>query len=73
MQPANIIMLAAVFCVASALFPTSDRSQGTSQPQSRITSLIYLSSFIVHLGSQIWMTFVSGKIDLILQFYTRYK
>ncbi|OXU25730.1 hypothetical protein TSAR_004860 [Trichomalopsis sarcophagae] len=30
------------------------------QPRSRLTSFVYLASFVMHFGSQIWMTFVSG-------------
>lgn len=59
-QPAHVIMIAAVLCVASALLPTSERINMAGQPHSRITSIIYLVSFVVHFGSQIWMTFVSG-------------
>ena len=59
-QPAHIIMIAAVLCVTSALVPTKDRAQIAGHPHSRITSFIYLASFVMHLGAQIWMTFVSG-------------
>lgn len=59
-QPAHIIMIAAVLCVTSALVPTKDRVQVAGHPHSRATSFIYLASFVMHLGAQIWMTFVSG-------------
>ncbi|XP_017793558.1 PREDICTED: transmembrane protein 205 isoform X2 [Habropoda laboriosa] len=58
-QPAHVIMIAAVLCVTSALVPTTDRMH-VGHPQSRATSFIYLASFVMHLGAQIWMTFVSG-------------
>ncbi|XP_076301234.1 transmembrane protein 205 isoform X1 [Lasioglossum baleicum] len=59
-QPAHVIMIAAVLCVTSALVPTKDRVQGAGHPYSRTTTFIYLASFVMHLGAQIWMTFVSG-------------
>ncbi|XP_015114254.1 transmembrane protein 205 [Diachasma alloeum] len=59
-QPAHVIMIAAVLCVISALVPTSDRINSRGQPRARIMSLIYLTSFALHFGAQIWMTFVSG-------------
>ncbi|KAK1125763.1 hypothetical protein K0M31_005307 [Melipona bicolor] len=58
-QPAHVIMIAAVLCVTSALVPTTDRVH-FSHPQSRAAAFIYLASFVMHLGAQIWMTFVSG-------------
>lgn len=54
-------MIAAVLCVTSALVPT-DRVH-ISHSQSRATSFIYLASFVMHLGAQIWMTFVSGNCN----------
>ncbi|XP_015432435.1 PREDICTED: transmembrane protein 205 [Dufourea novaeangliae] len=59
-QPAHVIMIAAVLCVTSAMVPTKDRVQSAGHPHSRTASFIYLASFIMHLGAQIWMTFVSG-------------
>ncbi|XP_014219804.1 transmembrane protein 205 [Copidosoma floridanum] len=62
-QPAHVITIAAVLCVTSALVPSgSERttSQAAGQPRSQLTSFVYLASFVVHFGSQIWMTFVSG-------------
>lgn len=59
-QPAHVIMIAAVLCVTSALVPTKDRMH-VGHPQSRATSFIYLASFVMHLGAQIWMTFISGN------------
>lgn len=53
-------MIAAVLCVTSALVPTRDRMH-VDYPQSRATSFIYLASFVMHLGAQIWMTFISGN------------
>ncbi|XP_035728129.1 transmembrane protein 205-like [Vespa mandarinia] len=57
-QPAHIIMLAAVLFVTSILVPSRDKIYVTNS--SRITSFIYLASFVMHFGAQVWMTFVSG-------------
>lgn len=57
-QPAHVIMIAAVLCVTSILVPTNDKAHVSNS--SRLTSFIYLTSFIMHFGSQVWMTFVSG-------------
>ncbi|XP_012267741.2 transmembrane protein 205 [Athalia rosae] len=59
-QPAHVIMIAAVLCVTSALVPSTERTNGAGHPHSPTASFIYLTSFIMHLGAQIWMTFVSG-------------
>lgn len=59
-QPAHVIMIAAVLFVTSVLFPFKGRAQASNHPYSRIMSFIYLASFVVHFGAQIWMTFVSG-------------
>ncbi|XP_011874210.1 PREDICTED: transmembrane protein 205 [Vollenhovia emeryi] len=60
-QPAHVITIAAVLFVTSVLFPFKGRAQVSNQsPYSRIMSFIYLASFVVHFGAQIWMTFVSG-------------
>ncbi|XP_034193518.1 transmembrane protein 205 [Osmia lignaria lignaria] len=58
-QPAHVIMIAAVLCVTSALVSTTERTH-VGHSQSRATSFIYLASFVMHLGAQVWMTFVSG-------------
>ncbi|KAG7200536.1 hypothetical protein KM043_001098 [Ampulex compressa] len=58
-QPAHVIMIAAVLCVTSALVPMTDRVHA-GHPHSRATSFVYLASFVMHFGAQIWMTFVSG-------------
>ncbi|XP_011639738.1 transmembrane protein 205 [Pogonomyrmex barbatus] len=59
-QPAHVIMIIAVLFVTSVLFPIKERVQVPGHPHSRMTSFIYLASFVVHFGAQIWMTFVSG-------------
>ncbi|EFN81882.1 Transmembrane protein 205 [Harpegnathos saltator] len=54
-------MIAAVLFVTSFLVPTKERVQVSSDySHSRTTSFIYLASFVMHFGAQIWMTFVSG-------------
>ncbi|XP_012525345.1 transmembrane protein 205 [Monomorium pharaonis] len=57
-QPAHIITIAAVLFVTSVLLPVKGRMQAPSY--SRMMSFIYLASFVIHFGAQIWMTFVSG-------------
>ncbi|XP_044578062.1 transmembrane protein 205 isoform X2 [Cotesia glomerata] len=60
-QPAHIIMIAVVLYLLSIFNPSSaNKDQNFSNPHSGVLSFIYLSSFIIHIGSQIWMTFVSG-------------
>ncbi|XP_015517342.2 transmembrane protein 205 [Neodiprion pinetum] len=59
-QPAHVIMIAAVLCVTSAMVPSTERTNIAGQPHSRTASFIYLTSFVIHFGAQIWMTFVSG-------------
>lgn len=68
-------MIAAVLCVTSALVPTKDRVQVAGHPHSRATSFIYLASFVMHLGAQIWMTFVSGNSyrETRIHSFKRYK
>ncbi|KAJ4449237.1 hypothetical protein ANN_00634 [Periplaneta americana] len=58
-QPAHILMFFAITVIAMLLNPArcSDDIQTKPTP---IISLIYLSSFMMHFGSQMWMTFVSG-------------
>lgn len=58
-------MIAAVLCVTSALVSTTERTH-VGNSQSRATSFIYLASFVMHLGAQVWMTFVSGNFRRIL-------
>ncbi|EZA56739.1 hypothetical protein DMN91_000016 [Ooceraea biroi] len=59
-QPAHVITIAAVLFVTSVLVPTKERVMVPDHPQSRTASFIYLASFVMHFGAQIWMTFVSG-------------
>lgn len=59
-QPTHIITIAAVLFVASVLVPTKERAQTPGHFYSRAISFIYLASFVIHFGAQIWMTFVSG-------------
>ncbi|KAI4484256.1 hypothetical protein M0804_007712 [Polistes exclamans] len=57
-QPAHVIMIAAILFVTSILVPSRDKIYVTNS--SRIASFIYLTSFVMHFGAQVWMTFVSG-------------
>ncbi|XP_058809698.1 transmembrane protein 205-like [Phymastichus coffea] len=60
-QPAHVITIAAALCVTSALLPNSASSAASPAGQrSGLASFVYLASFVMHIGSQVWMTFVSG-------------
>ncbi|XP_008544766.1 uncharacterized protein LOC103569312 [Microplitis demolitor] len=59
-QPAHIIMVAVVLYILSIINPSASKTQILNSSHSKLTSFIYLTSFIVHFGAQIWMTFVSG-------------
>ncbi|XP_043284915.1 uncharacterized protein [Venturia canescens] len=59
-QPAHVITIVAVLCVTSALVPNTERNQIAGHPHSHAAAFIYLASFVMHFGAQIWMTFVSG-------------
>lgn len=63
-QPTHVITIAAILFVASVLVPTKERAQASDHPYSRTTSFIYLASFVIHFGAQIWMTFISGNIEI---------
>ncbi|XP_045481356.1 transmembrane protein 205 [Harmonia axyridis] len=54
-QPAHFITAVSVLIVAGLLVQSDD-----SQNVSGLWTLIYLGSFSMHLGAQIWMTFISG-------------
>ncbi|KAL3290378.1 hypothetical protein HHI36_023720 [Cryptolaemus montrouzieri] len=56
-QPAHFITAISVIAIATLLLPKS-----TDGPKdvSTLWTLIYLGSFSMHLGAQIWMTFISG-------------
>jgi len=56
-------MIAAVLFVASVLVPVKERVIIPDHPFSRTASFIYLASFVMHFGAQIWMTFVSGNYE----------
>ncbi|KAK0180297.1 hypothetical protein PV327_005956 [Microctonus hyperodae] len=60
-QPAHVIAIVSVLCVVSAVVPKSDdKINNANESHSKLLSLIYLTSFALHMGSQFWMTFVSG-------------
>jgi hypothetical protein len=54
-------MLVAVTTIAMLLNPAKSRSEVYIKP-SPFISLVYLFAFMMHFGTQMWMTFVSGKI-----------
>lgn len=56
-QPIHVIIGIAVIVSMSMMF---SKPETKHRQQSSLLSFIYLSSFVIHFGSQIWMTFVSG-------------
>ncbi|XP_044765874.1 transmembrane protein 205 [Coccinella septempunctata] len=54
-QPAHLITAISVLAIAGFLIPSE-----APHNVSRLWTLIYLGSFSMHLGAQIWMTFISG-------------
>lgn len=54
-QPAHLVTAVTVLYIAFLLFPSENQRQ-----LSPLWTLIYLTSFAIHFGSQFWMTFVSG-------------
>ncbi|XP_052900148.1 transmembrane protein 205 [Anopheles moucheti] len=72
-QPSHAISAIVVSLVLVALWPNLISGKGDAQQQcehgqpeaghsrgSPLTQIAYLSSFTIHFGAQIWMTFVSG-------------
>ncbi|XP_053668862.1 transmembrane protein 205 [Anopheles marshallii] len=72
-QPSHAISAIVVSLVLVALWPNLISGNGDAQQQcehgqpeaghsrgSPLTQIAYLSSFTIHFGAQIWMTFVSG-------------
>ncbi|XP_065165517.1 transmembrane protein 205 isoform X2 [Atheta coriaria] len=57
-QPAHVIMIVAVATVACLWHPR--REEAPVAAASRIVRFAYFGSFCMYLGSQFWMTFVSG-------------
>ncbi|KAL1465385.1 hypothetical protein WDU94_004963 [Cyamophila willieti] len=61
-QPAHVIALVSVLVVATILVPSTSHTHH-SQSQLRphpFTRFSYLCAFSLHIGSQFWMTFMSG-------------
>lgn len=66
-QPTHVIIVAVTCLVLNIIWPVlapeSDQHVTETSPQqpiSKWTVFSYVSSFAVHFGNQIWMTFVSG-------------
>lgn len=57
-QPAHIIAVAAVILVASLIYPSHSAKDSRN---STCSILLYFSALSMHIGSQFWMTFMSGK------------
>ncbi|XP_022915505.1 transmembrane protein 205 [Onthophagus taurus] len=54
-QPAHLVTIVAISIIGFFVYP----SEKTNQP-SKLWNFLHLTAFCVHLGTQIWMTFVSG-------------
>ncbi|KAI5712504.1 transmembrane protein 205 [Diaphorina citri] len=62
-QPAHVIALVSVLVVATIVVPSSHSPQQSSNSLPRphpFTRFSYLCAFSLHIGSQFWMTFMSG-------------
>lgn len=59
-QPAHVITALSVLVVAHLLIPKNSSTPIEQASSSPLWGLLYLGSFSMHLGAQIWMTFVSG-------------
>lgn len=59
-QPAHVIALVSVFIVASIILPSRDTPTSHTHHTHPFTRLSYLCAFSLHIGSQFWMTFMSG-------------
>ena len=57
-QPAHLVTIVAVVYLAFRLFPDSRRH---ATEASTLTRLLYIAAVSTVFGSQVWMTFVSGK------------
>lgn len=69
-QPAHLVVMSAVLILAFMFYPTTkpmDYVTEEIQSESTLWPLLYLSSFSILFGAQMWMTFVSGWI-----FYFRF-
>ncbi|XP_076361869.1 transmembrane protein 205 [Tachypleus tridentatus] len=60
-KPAHLITLLAVVYLGFLLYPQKPQIITAKKP-STISMLLYLSSFAIHFGTQIWMTFISGIV-----------
>lgn len=56
-QPAHLITLIAVTWIAFLYYPKEVK---TDHSKSLLIAFCYLACYGIHLGSQVWMTFVSG-------------
>ncbi|XP_046639674.1 transmembrane protein 205-like [Daphnia pulicaria] len=67
-QPARLLILSAVIALAMLFYPRSKSSLVVIQPtaDSTLWPLLYLSSFSILFGAQMWMTFISGLVLLFI-------
>lgn len=71
MRP-TLLMILAIAMVIMAIFERTDNIKTTKSDFSTTiikpkfnVNFIYLTTFCLHLGSQYWMTLVSGKLHCI--------
>ncbi|XP_018329547.1 transmembrane protein 205 [Agrilus planipennis] len=57
-QPAHLVTILAVATVTLLIYPHGETV--SENPPSPLLTMLYLASFSIHFGAQIWMTFVSG-------------
>lgn len=69
-QPAHLVVMSAVIILAIMFYPTRKPMNYVAheiQSESTLWPLLYLSSFSILFGAQMWMTFVSGSFSTIVK------
>lgn len=72
-QPAHLVALLIATIVVSILWPNLVQNASTTgnEPPAtssgKYTTLLYLGIFATHFGTQMWMTFVSGKTNKVVK------
>ena len=67
-QPAHLLVMSTVIALAMLFYPRKSSFvvlEIQSSADSTLWPLLYLSSFSILFGAQMWMTFVSGTSVLI--------
>lgn len=69
-QPAHLLVMSTVIALAMLFYPRKSSFvvlEIQSSADSTLWPLLYLSSFSILFGAQMWMTFVSGKLSFLLR------